>query len=203
MHKLILALSALAFSAVATQASAQAPAETPCQVEAAKSRAVNNARLGLNPMPADPRYDLSVDEYSRSDKNLVGLRAWIKANPRHLCAPDAQALLAPREARIQTFSATPTAGAQPAKRIGSVNLGIEDYPPRSTSGGTVAVKLFVEADGKVEECIVTISSGDSRLDAQTCRLLPRRARFEPARDTRGSPVSSWFEQKMVWAPLEQ
>lgn len=203
MRKLVLVVSAIAFPTLATHANAQAPAQTACQVEAAKSSAVANARLGLQPMPADPRYNRAVDDYSAAPKSLAGLRAWLKANPGHLCAPDAQALLAPREASIKAFAAAPTPGERGAHVKPGLRIDYGDYPRGSAKGGTVAVKMFVEADGRPEECTVTSSSTDSALDAQTCRILMRRTRFEPARDARGLPISSWTEQKIRWPPLEE
>jgi hypothetical protein len=45
---------------------------------------------------------------------------------------------------------------------------------------------------------VTASSGSPALDAQTCRLIWLRARFTPARDASGAPVTSTYQQRLVW-----
>lgn len=204
MRQEMFVVSALAASAMAGQAHAQVTAaQTPCQVEAAKSSAVKSARLRLAPMPADPRYNLTVDDYTRAPKSLAGLRSWIQANPRHLCTADARALLAPREARVKFFADARTAGEQPAKRTRAFAVDASDYPRQSTGGHKVVVKLFIEADGLAEECILTNASGDSALDDQTCRLLIRRGRFEPARGPSGLPVASWLPQTIVWPAIEQ
>jgi periplasmic protein TonB len=42
------------------------------------------------------------------------------------------------------------------------------------------------------------SSGHERLDRATCRLIERRARFDPARDSNGEPVRGWFEGSYTW-----
>lgn len=60
-------------------------------------------------------------------------------------------------------------------------LSDADYPSRAQReerSGTVGYKLDVAADGRVTGCQVIKSSGHADLDEATCRLLPRRARFE-------------------------
>jgi TonB family protein len=77
----------------------------------------------------------------------------------------------------------------------------KDYPldaTRKSESGTVAVVLKVGADGRIMDCIVTASSGSPSLDAQTCRIFWQRARFVPARDSRGRPVESAWQQRINW-----
>lgn len=192
-------VACLTAAGFATSAFAQVTTPTPCAVEAEKSRLVNGAKLGLNPMPADPSYDRSVNDFTAADRSLVKFRIWIAANPKHLCAPDARSEIAPREARIAEFSRVPAQGVQLAKRIGPSPISPDDFPYDQGQSGQVAIKLFVEADGRPEICIVTSSSGVSRFDDLSCRQFMRKGRFDPARDARGLPISSWVEQNIKWA----
>ena len=77
----------------------------------------------------------------------------------------------------------------------------DDYPLdalRKSEAGTVAVALKIGADGRVTDCVVTGSSGSASLDAQTCRIFWKRARFIPAEDSRGRPVESALQQRIKW-----
>jgi periplasmic protein TonB len=77
----------------------------------------------------------------------------------------------------------------------------EDYPSsaiRNEEQGTTRFRLGVGADGRVTECTVTRSSGSSALDAATCRLMKSRARFSPARDSGGRPVSDSVASGIRW-----
>lgn len=76
-----------------------------------------------------------------------------------------------------------------------------DYPSisiRRGEEGTVGYRLQIAANGKVESCTVTKSSGHSALDRETCRLLPRRGKFTPARDSAGAKVKGSFTAEIVW-----
>lgn len=77
----------------------------------------------------------------------------------------------------------------------------DDYPSsaqREEATGTTGTRLGVGADGRVTSCDVTSSSGNSALDQAACRNLMRRARFEPALDRDGNPISSTFNKRVRW-----
>lgn len=77
----------------------------------------------------------------------------------------------------------------------------DDYPReaiRNGEEGTVAVTLTVDAEGKVADCVVDVSSGSPSLDVATCRILWTRAKFTPARDAKGQPVQDTFHQRIRW-----
>lgn len=77
----------------------------------------------------------------------------------------------------------------------------EDYPSasiRNNEEGTVAIAVRVGADGRVSSCEVTGSSGYPALDAVTCRLYARRARFEPALDADGVAVAATYSDRVRW-----
>ena len=80
-------------------------------------------------------------------------------------------------------------------------LSSDDYPPgaqRDNAEGVTGFKLDVGPDGKVTSCTVTSSSGNGDLDAQACRLLPRRARFSPAKDTAGNGMATTYSGRTRW-----
>jgi periplasmic protein TonB len=77
----------------------------------------------------------------------------------------------------------------------------EDYPSsaiRAEESGTTGFRLEVGPDGKASGCSVTSSSGSSTLDDATCRLVARRARFTPAKDTGGNAVSDSYSGRIRW-----
>lgn len=67
----------------------------------------------------------------------------------------------------------------------------DDYPAaalRNNEQGRVAFALAIDANGRVNGCRITRSSGSAALDAATCRIMRARARYTPARDARGIAV---------------
>lgn len=77
----------------------------------------------------------------------------------------------------------------------------DDYPPSAQRDGVEGVtgfSLAVGPDGRVTGCSVTASSGSSLLDDTACRLLMRRARFNPAKDTSGAGIASSYAGRFRW-----
>ncbi len=64
--------------------------------------------------------------------------------------------------------------------------------------GTAGFKLQVGANGRVESCLITRSSGHDVLDKATCDLVTRRARFDPARDRAGEKTAGTFTNSVRW-----
>jgi periplasmic protein TonB len=80
-------------------------------------------------------------------------------------------------------------------------MSTDDYPPsalRNNEAGTVSFKLDVGPDGKVSNCTVTGSSGFADLDQTACRLLQRRARFTPAKDSAGNAIADVYSSRFTW-----
>ena len=76
-----------------------------------------------------------------------------------------------------------------------------DYPAdalREGKEGTTEFRLRVGRDGLVTGCAIIASSGSVSLDHTTCRLLTARARFSPARDRRGRPVTDSIVGRISW-----
>jgi protein TonB len=77
----------------------------------------------------------------------------------------------------------------------------DDYPQsaiRNEEQGTTAVRLSIGPDGRVSGCDITASSGSSALDNATCNILRRRARFTPAKDQAGNPITDSYSQRIRW-----
>ena len=77
----------------------------------------------------------------------------------------------------------------------------DDYPPAAMGTGAhgrVSMMLKLDTQGRVTECIITRSSGSAVLDLTTCRLVQRRARFDPATDQSGKPVIGFIAQSVEW-----
>ncbi|WP_260483433.1 TonB family protein [Sphingomicrobium flavum] len=80
--------------------------------------------------------------------------------------------------------------------VQSTTLTQRDYPramrrdwPR---GGRVLVSINVQVDGRATDCKVRQSIGDPAIDAETCRLVEQKVRFQPARDANGNPYVAWY-----------
>ena len=77
----------------------------------------------------------------------------------------------------------------------------DDYPPssiRAEEEGTTAIKWTINTQGRVENCVVTESSGSNALDQAACRALTRRARYSPATDAAGNPIATTQSRRVVW-----
>jgi protein TonB len=93
--------------------------------------------------------------------------------------------------------------SQAAKAKANLNslFSTDDYPAsalRNEEQGTTAVRLSVGTDGRVTDCSITSSSGSGSLDSATCNILRRRARFTPAKDQAGNPISDTTTARIRW-----
>jgi protein TonB len=95
--------------------------------------------------------------------------------------------------------------SQPKSLVGSLQglIGPDDYPPSALDNneqGTVSVTLTVGPSGRVTGC--SPSGGPSSLQSATCRLLTSRARFSPAQDGSGNPITSTTSARITWRIAE-
>jgi periplasmic protein TonB len=91
-------------------------------------------------------------------------------------------------------------GASPKNSTASW-VTTDDYPSRALREereGVSRVSIAVGADGHVTGCTVTGSSGSDELDQTACRNIQRRARFTPATDGEGQPVSGSYSFSVRW-----
>jgi TonB family protein len=93
------------------------------------------------------------------------------------------------------------AEAEPMASIPSLVSG-EDYPAaaiRAGEQGQTGYRLTVGTNGRVTGCTITSSSGSAVLDSTTCRILRARARFRPARDSKGEPVEGSYRGALKYS----
>ena len=64
--------------------------------------------------------------------------------------------------------------------------------------GTARFRLDISKTGTITGCRVTGTTGHGELDAATCVLLEKRARFEPARGRQGEPVAGTYSGAVRW-----
>ena len=75
------------------------------------------------------------------------------------------------------------------------------YPPKfwvDGHYGTARYRLAVSKNGHPTSCIIIASSSWSDLDAETCRVAMRWARFQPAIDSFGNTVEGSYEGNFGW-----
>ncbi|WP_324740642.1 energy transducer TonB [Tsuneonella sp. CC-YZS046] len=101
---------------------------------------------------------------------------------------------APPPPRVQPKSATPKGNP------GSWATP-DDYPSRALREdreGVARFQVSVGPDGRVTGCSITGSSGHADLDDATCKLVTRRARFNPATDGDGEPTTGTYSNAVRW-----
>jgi protein TonB len=77
----------------------------------------------------------------------------------------------------------------------------DDYPASALARreqGKVRFVLGIGLDGRVRDCVIVASSGSSALNAATCAIMRRRARFTPAIDANGNPARAQIRQEVLW-----
>lgn len=123
-------------------------------------------------------------------------------------SPTLDAVIPPPQPRLpqaESMRSMPKAELfdRPVKPRGNMPalFGTDDYPLdalRNLEEGTVGVIIKIDERGRVADCLVEYSSESSSLDAQTCRILWLRARFEPARGKSGKQIESALRQRIRW-----
>lgn len=114
--------------------------------------------------------------------------------------PVIQAPVAPAPPPAPPAKPSQASGAKPRGNPGDW-VTPDDYPPsalRNNEAGVTGFKLELGPDGKVTNCTVTSSSGFPDLDQTACRLLPRRARFTPAKDAAGNGIATTYSSAVRW-----
>ena len=78
----------------------------------------------------------------------------------------------------------------------------DDLPMDIVTDGesrSVNVRLEVKPDGAIQNCRAELSSGITKLDAYTCAIILRRARFHPATGLDGLPAYGVVRTTVTWA----
>jgi protein TonB len=92
-------------------------------------------------------------------------------------------------------------GARPKNQSSWAGRIQANYPARALregTEGTVGVTVTVGADGRVSACSVTSSSGSSALDEAACQGMQRYARYDPALNDGGQPISASASTRIVY-----
>lgn len=92
-------------------------------------------------------------------------------------------------------------GVRPRNQASWAGRIQQNYPSRALREGTegrVGVRVTVNAEGRVEACSVASSSGSSVLDDAACQGMERYARFDPALNDAGDPVSASWSTTIVY-----
>lgn len=77
----------------------------------------------------------------------------------------------------------------------------DDYPAQAISqedSGTTSIVLMIDEKGAIQDCMVDGTSGIPTLDAMSCIILRKRAKFEPAIGADGKPARSSYMQRIRW-----
>ncbi|WP_242148666.1 MULTISPECIES: energy transducer TonB [unclassified Sphingomonas] len=93
--------------------------------------------------------------------------------------------------------------AMPAIIIGNPGewFGPDQYPKdalRAERQGRVVADISVDLTGTATGCSIEISSGTTSLDTATCDIALAHARFNPAIDRNGKPVTSTYKLPINW-----
>jgi len=117
-------------------------------------------------------------------------------NPPPVFVPTPVAAPPPPPPPAPTVSQAADARGNPASWITDA-----DYPAsaiRAEAQGTTGIAWEINTQGRVENCVVTSSSGNSDLDQAACRAITRRGRYTPAKDQAGNPIRSKSSRRVRW-----
>ncbi|AOL94297.1 TonB family protein [Porphyrobacter sp. LM 6] len=163
------------------------------------------------PPPADPKPRDKVtqkDTTITNTKRIDMLPVDLGKTDTVITLPLGGDLTGPLTGPIDLGIPGPTPSASPFTPVGAVPRGNPgkwvtdaDYRTRWINeglSGSARFTLAIDARGGVTNCSVTRSTGHAVLDAATCQLVTRRARFDPARDSTGKPVAGSYNGSINW-----
>ncbi|MBV9062734.1 MAG: energy transducer TonB [Alphaproteobacteria bacterium] len=89
-------------------------------------------------------------------------------------------------------------------------FSVDDFPAYLQTAGVsriVYVRITIRPDSTIQSCVAEVSSGDTKLDAYTCAIIQKRAKFLPATWTDGSPTYGVIRVPVSWliayAPMSE
>jgi len=91
--------------------------------------------------------------------------------------------------------------SQPPASTNLMGLSSNDYPAsalRTATQGRVIVRIDVSSGGRATDCAPVATSGNAAIDATTCRVILRRARFRPGLDATGQPIAARMISTVTW-----
>lgn len=81
----------------------------------------------------------------------------------------------------------------------------DDFPAdarNAEASGTTTIRWDIGTTGRVENCTIVASSGNSSLDRAACSALTRRGRYSPALDSSGAPIRVTGQTRRVLWQLQ-
>jgi periplasmic protein TonB len=158
------------------------------------------------PPPPPPKVDIPPPPKITVPPPVVNV-PMVSPAPQAPAAPPAPPPPPPAPAPPPLAQPAPKVAAQKAIPKGSPGSWVtnDDYPPsakRNEEQGTTGFRLEIGTDGRVTNCSVISSSGSSTLDSTACNLLTRRAKFKPAMDSDGNPMSGSYAGRFTWRLTE-
>lgn len=138
---------------------------------------------------------------ARNTNRPADFQAFLARFPDGVCAPRATDMLRMRETLRRRYKPIAGFGPLAPHRLSSGIFTNDDYPAqalRREESGRVSAEWEVAADGLVENCRITVSSGSASLDSTTCRLITMRMRYDPARDSSGAAIRSADRLSITW-----
>lgn len=81
----------------------------------------------------------------------------------------------------------------------------DDFPAYMQMAGISRVtypRVTIGPDGTLESCVAEVSSGDPKLDAYTCAIIVKRAKFRGATWTDGTPAYGVIRVPVSWVISE-
>jgi TonB family protein len=140
-----------------------------------------------NFMTANGRFEVARDKKNKpTPSQWSSSMMWKLENPPP--APE------PIGAASPTTAATPQGGS-PVTPLQNPGTWLRDaeVPASARKGsGTVSVRLDVAPSGMVSGCTIIKSDVSPALNAATCAMFARNARFKPARDASGKAIASTY-----------
>lgn len=113
--------------------------------------------------------------------------------------PELPVVIAPTQLPPNIIAALDRVVTPPKPRYPVQNVvSPDDYPAAAKGRGTVGMDLFTDKEGRVVDCHITQSGGSWQLDAGTCNIVKRRARFSPALDRDGKPSIGKIAVQVDW-----
>ena len=159
------------------------------------------------PVPPPPKQEVKAQPETASVVHATVITPAFQLDQQRVALPELDAIVPSiPEPRVVPPAVQPeTALFQPEAARPRNNPGAwvteSDYPTQAVRLGLEGVARFtvtIGGDGRVSSCQITGSSGHDELDAATCRLVTKRARFEPARDNKGAVTSGSYSSAVRW-----
>ena len=178
-------------------------------IEAIDNPDAVDVTVPINPPPPE---DTPKPEAKMMDNPVVAPLPPVDVSPQRP-AMDTTTIIPPLTDIVPKVIPSPTPGpsTQPSPALDPIAaiprnnpanwVTADDYRPswiNSEMVGTARFRLQISADGRVDSCTITGSSGYAALDKATCELITRRARFDPARDSSGAKVGGIYSSSVRW-----